>query len=140
MLSEPTTVKELHEKYREALAAALPGRDEDQKAVDNCLDIAELDIIPRVWGDERRFRVVIDGHPLWAVIDAQDAAQQLAFALIGHPAETVALRPADDEEVRVFATHGAEGLAELDRRRAEHERAIAHETAAALTAALEMQP
>lgn len=138
--SEPTTIQQLHKKYRDALDGALSGHEDLVRAVDDALDVAELDIIPRVWGDERRWRIVLDDEALPAVVDAEDIAREFVFTLISHPDAVVELRPADAEEARVFALLGVEALAELDRRRAEEERAIAHETAAALTAALEVQP
>ncbi|MEU9888653.1 hypothetical protein [Sphaerisporangium sp. NPDC051011] len=138
--TEPTTIDQLYRKYREARDGALAGRDDLARALDDALDLADLDIIPRVWGDDRHWRIVLDGQALPAVADAEAVAHELVFALIGHPVAEVALRPADPQEVRAFALRGGEGLAELDRRRAEHDLAIAHETAAAITAALEAQP
>jgi hypothetical protein len=117
--SEPTTVEQLHRKYREALDSALAGREDLAQALDDALDAYEIDLIPRVWGDDRRWRILLDGHPLRGIVDADQLALEVALTLIRQPVGDISVRPAVHEEIRVSGLRGAEGLDELDRRQAE---------------------
>ncbi|MGI5485184.1 hypothetical protein [Microtetraspora malaysiensis] len=135
-MTTPTTTQRLQEKYWAALATALPDRVEEQRAVDSALDTAELDVVPRVWGDERRWRLAVDAVDEPRVIDSEDLARELAQALIDHPDATVIVRPADDDEAHAHDLLGADGLRTLDEQRRQEDAAMAEETAAALIAAL----
>ncbi|MFF4779426.1 hypothetical protein ACFY05_42085 [Microtetraspora fusca] len=117
-MATPTTAQRLQEKYWAALATALPDRSEEQQAVDAAFDVAELDVVPRVWGDERHWRLVIAGVDEPRVIASEDLARELALALIAQPTAPLLARLADDEETHAYVLLGADGLRQLDQRRA----------------------
>lgn len=109
----PTTAAELREIY----ARTLSSTGLDPEVLDTRLWDCDLEVVPRVIGDERHWRASVHGTAEARLLDAEDLLRELAFLLLRHPDEPIAVRTADAEEVAAYLLLGGEGLTGLDQRR-----------------------
>lgn len=129
----PTTSEALRQAYR--LAAEAVGVPAD--TLDTALWEQDLEVVPRLVGDERHWRVILNGVDDSRVIDSDELLAELGILLLGNPEAIIGVRPADQSETAAFALLGEDGLAGLDERRMGQELLLRQEVAEALTAAID---
>lgn len=127
-----TTTDELKAAFREAVTVA-GGRPD---AIDEELWERDVEIAPRVLGDDRWWRVAVDGIAEPRVIDSESIVRELAFVLIANPETAVTMWQADADEAKAYELLGAAGLKLLDERRAAQDAVVQAEVAEALDIAL----
>ncbi|MDX3106057.1 zinc finger domain-containing protein [Nonomuraea angiospora] len=128
----PTTSDALRKAYHRAAAAVGVPAD----TLDTALWEQDLDVVPHLVGDERQWRLAIGGTEEARVLDSEELLGELGFALLAHPQTSLALRPAEQDEVAAFMLFGADGLSGLDERRRRQEELVGREVVEALTIAI----
>lgn len=127
-----TNLKELTAAYRDAVTSC----GADSLAISDALWERDLDVVPRVLDDDRRWRIIIGGTLDLRVISSECIIRELAFAMINNPDATISIRQADDDESRAYALLGVNGLRLLDERRAAEAKAVQVEVVEAMNAVL----
>ncbi|MFD9943215.1 hypothetical protein ACFWYW_14520 [Nonomuraea sp. NPDC059023] len=128
------------EQLRLTVLEALRAAGADHERVDTALWDCDLEIVPRLIGDERHWRLIVDGRDQPRLLDADELLREFAFTLISRPCASVIVRPADAEEVNAFLFLGSPGLAGVDERRQRVEALVGQELVEALDAALSQPP